>query len=144
MKKKRFSEIKLLWSIVKRCNFEKFLFGFLICFFLGALLVAVREPSIHTSREGLWYCFVSCTSIGFGDFVAVTPIGRTVTVILTIYEIMLVALMSGVVVSHYIEVIHAREKMSATVFVDKLEHLSELDHDELVDLENRVKKLTSR
>ena len=144
MKKKKFSEIKLLWSIVKRCNFEKFLFGFLIFFFLGALLVAVREPSIHTYREGLWYCFVSCTSIGFGDFVAVTPIGRTVTVILTIYEIMLVALMSGVVVSHYIEMIHAREKMSATVFVDKLEHLSELDHDELVELENRAKKLKSR
>lgn len=141
MKKKKYSEIKILWSIVKRCHFEKFLLGFLICFLLGALIVALREPSIHTYREGLWYCFVSCTSIGFGDIVAVTPLGRTVTVVLTIYEIVMIALMSGVVVSHYSEVISQREIMSTTILLDKLEHLSELDHDELVDLQNAIRKM---
>lgn len=144
MRKNKHRELKLFWKIVKVCNFDKFLLGFVACFLLGAAIVTATEPAIETYMDGLWYCFVSCTSIGFGDFVAVTDVGRIVTVLLTLYEVLLVALLSGVVVSHYLEVVHARERMSATVFVDKLEHLSELDHDELVELENRVKKLKSR
>lgn len=38
----------------------------------------------------------------------------------------LVALFSGVVVSYYLEVVHRREKITATVFLDKMEHLTEL------------------
>ena len=48
---------------------------------------------------------------------------------------------SGVIVSHYLEVIHRREKYTVTVFMDKLEHLSELDAGELREIEKKVRKL---
>ena len=132
---------RLLWSIVKRCHVEKFLLLFIACFFFGALIIMGSEPKIHNYGDALWYTFVACTSIGFGDFVAITATGRIVTVFLTLYEIFLVAMLSAVVVSHYMEVIHRREKHTATVFMDKLEHLTELDKEELYEIQERAKQI---
>lgn len=117
---------------------------FIACFFLGALIIMGSEPSINNYGDALWYTFVACTSIGFGDFAAVTVMGRIVTVVLTMYEIFLIALISGVVVSHYMEVIHRREKHTATIFMDKLEHLTELREEELYELQERAKKIAKR
>lgn len=117
---------------------------FIACFFLGALIIMGSEPSINNYGDALWYTFVACTSIGFGDFAAVTVMGRIVTVVLTMYEIFLIALISGVVVSHYMEVIHRREKYTATIFMDKLEHLTELREEELYELQERAKKIAKR
>ena len=134
-------KIRMLWSIIRRCSFEKIVIGFFVSFFAVALIVWLKEPEISTYGNGLWYCFVSCTSIGFGDIVATTVLGRLLTVYLTVYEIVLLALMSGVVVSYYLEVINRREKISATVFQDKMEHLTELSYDELKELQDKAKSL---
>ena len=133
--------LRLLWIVIKRTQFDKALAGFLGWFFLCALLILVAEPGIGTYRDALWYTFVACTSIGFGDLVAVSMLGRVLTVIITIYEIVLAAMFSGVVVSYYLEVVHRREQITATVFLDKMEHLSELSQEELMEIEKKVRKL---
>lgn len=66
-----------------------------------------------------------------------TIFGRILTVILTVYEILLVSIVCAIVVSFYIEVVHAKQDESATQFVDKLSHVSQLSKEELIDLENR-------
>ena len=91
--------------------------------------------------DGLWYTFVACTTIGFGDFVAVTLLGRILTVYIALNEILLVAILPGVVVSYYLEVIHRREKESVTMFLDKLEHLPELSQEELKEISEKIKKI---
>lgn len=139
---KKVNNARLFWMIIKKCNFEKVLIAFILFFALAALIITIREPDINTYGDGLWYCFVACTSIGFGDFVAVSALGRVITVLLTLFEIVLIALLSGVIVSHYLEVIHTREKISATMFLDKLEHLSQLSDEELVEIEEKVKEFS--
>ena len=132
--------VRLFWSIVKRCRFEKILFGFLISYFVVAAIMLFVEPGIDRYGEALWYVFVSCTTIGFGDLTATTLIGRLLTVYITIYEIGLVAILSGVIISHYIEVIHRREKLTATMFLDRLKHLTELSPEELAEMERKVRE----
>ena len=134
-------KLRILWTVIKRVKFDKALFAFILWFFIAAFIILLAEPSVNTYRDALWYTFVSCTSIGFGDITAVTFIGRLVTILITIYEIVLVAMFSGLVVSYYLEVVHRREKMTATVFLDKMEHLSELSREELVEIEEKIKKL---
>jgi voltage-gated potassium channel len=136
--------VRMLWLIIKKCHFEKFFIGFLISFFIGAAIIRACEPGISTYGEAMWYTFVACTTIGFGDFAAVTPTGRILTVYLTVYEILLVALLSGVIVSHYLEVIHRYEQITATVFLDKMQHLTELDKDELKEMEKKAKEIAER
>ncbi len=136
--------IRLFWSIVKRCHFEKFLFGFLISFFVVAMIIQAVEPGIHNYGDALWYTFVATTTIGFGDVTVVTFPARILTVYIVVYEILLVALLSGVIISHYLEVIHRREQYTATVLLDKLEHLTELSPEELQQLETRARDVAKK
>lgn len=55
-----------------------------------------------------------------------------------------IAILSGVIVSHYMEVITRREKMTATKFLDKLEHLTELDKEELQELSDKVREFRKK
>ena len=113
----------------------------MISFFLVAIIIRFHEPGINDFGDAMWYTFVSCTTIGFGDFTVTTPLSRFLTVFLTIYEIVLVALLSGVIVSHYLEVIRRRESEAAVIFLDKLEHLTELSYDELLEIQIKAKRL---
>ncbi len=56
----------------------------------------------------------------------------------------LVALFSGVVVSYYLEVVHRREKITATVFLDKMEHLTELSQEELKEMQDKAREFSKR
>ena len=132
--------IRLIWSVIKRIEFHKVLGGFVAWFFVSSFLTMLAEPGITRYGDALWYSFVACTSIGFGDFTAVTFWGRLLTVILTIYEIVIVAMFAGVVVSYYLEVVHRRENEVLVNFLDKMEHLTELSKDELKEMQEKVKQ----
>lgn len=114
--------------------------GFIIWYALSSAVIMMVEPGINSYGDALWYLFVACTSIGFGDMVAVTLIGRMITVITTIMEILIVAVFSGVIVSFYLEIIRVRDKENFSEIMDKLEHLTELSQDELKEIENKVKR----
>ena len=73
-RREKMKQIRLLWMIIKRCNADKVLYAFVISFFASAFVVMLAEPGISSYGEGMWYCFVACTTIGFGDFAAVTLI----------------------------------------------------------------------
>lgn len=133
--------IRMLWSVIKRVKFDGILTGFLVWYVAASVIILLVEPGINRLGDALWYLFVACTSIGFGDLVAVTFVGRLLTVITTVYEIVIVAMFSGVVVSYYLEVVHRREQESVTMFLDKMEHLTELSPEELKQVEDKVKAL---
>ena len=125
---------------MKRIGFHKVLAGFAAWFFISSFLTMLAEPGITRYGDAVWYSFVACTSIGFGDLVTVTFVGRLLTVILTIYEIVIVAMFSGVVVSYYLEVVHRKENAVISNFLDKMEHLTELSQDELREIQEKVRK----
>jgi voltage-gated potassium channel len=138
--KAQMERLKLLRVVMRRLQFDRIIAGFVVFLFVASAIIAAVEPGIHGLGEGLWYSFVACTSIGFGDLVAVTFTGRLLTVIITIYEILIVAMFSGVVVSYYLEVVHRRENETLTAFLDRLEHLTELSDEELAEMQDQVKR----
>ena len=99
-----------------------------------------REPQIASYGDGLWFCFVSSTTIGYGDLAAVTFPGRLTVVIVTFAGILTTAMVPGVVVAYYTEFIRAKEKETVSTFLEKLERLPELDREELTELSERVKQ----
>ena len=133
--------LKLFWMVVKRTHMDKMVYAFLVNFLVVAAIITAVEPEINTYGESLWYTFVACTTIGFGDFAAVTAIGRILTIYIAIHEIIMVAVIPGVVVSYYLEVIHRRENEKLMEVLDTLERLPELSKEELQAISNEIKEL---
>ena len=131
--------VRLFWGIVKHFHFERFLILFIILYLIISGIIVAVEPGIDSYGDALWYTFVASTTIGFGDYTVVTVPGRILTVLITLYGILLAAILSGVVITHYLEVINRVEKLTATVFMDKLEHLSELSRQDIKDIETKVR-----
>lgn len=131
---------RMLGKAFRTAGADKIISGYMIWFFLSALPIWLVEPGIHTYADSLWFCFASATSIGYGDYAAVTLIGRIITVVLSVYSIAVIAIVTAVITSFFTDLARFRASDSARAFIDELEHLPELSAEELEDLSRRVKE----
>ena len=91
--------------------------------------------------SGLWYSYSVISTVGFGDIVAVTLIGKILSVLLTMYSIIVIAIITGVVVNFYTEINKFQRKETLAVFMDKLERLPDLSEEELEEISDKIKDL---
>ena len=133
-------KIKLLWVILKRTRADKILLGFVAFLFVMAAILWIAEPGIDRYRDALWYCYAVFSTAGFGDIVAVTFIGKICSVLITVYAIYAIAIITGVVVNFYTQMVEMQRKETLTMFMDKLERLPQLSKEELEVISKNVKK----
>ncbi|EJN93467.1 potassium channel family protein [Streptococcus ratti] len=95
---------QILWHIIKVTHFTKFILSFLCYLFIAAVILLFTEPAIKNFSDSIWYCFVSSTTLGYGDIVVTTAIGRIVSIILALYGLLFFGCLSGIVVTYYMEV----------------------------------------
>lgn len=74
----------------------------------------------------------------------VTAIGRLLTILVSVYGILMVAMVPGVIVSYYLEYIKIQERETVSEFLEKLERLPELTKPELEELSDKIKKFNKR
>ena len=96
-------KLKVLFKIVLRTFALEIILGLFTLMVAFSLIFMLYEPDVLTFADGLWYSFAVVTTIGFGDFAAVTPIGRIATVILGCYGILVVAVITSIIVNFYNE-----------------------------------------
>lgn len=131
---------RLLWQSFKHTGATKVFGGYLIFFLVMAGLLTIIEPEVANYGDGLWYTFAVASTVGFGDFTAVTLVGRILTVILSIYSIGVVAIFTAVITSFFMNMAKAQASESAAAFVDDLMHLPELSKEELQAVSDKVKE----
>lgn len=139
---KRRRNLRLLRQAFRIAGADKVLLAFLAVYLLSSLLIWFLEPSVTRFADGLWYCFAVATTVGFGDIAAATMPGRIVTVILSVYSIGVLAILTAVLTSYFLDLAKARASDSARAFLDDLQHLPELSQDELQALSERVIEFT--
>ena len=132
---------KRIYLVLNKTRALKIFLGFIIICILSSIIFMLVEPSINNIRDGIWYCFVASTTIGFGDIYAVTTIGRILTIFVSFYGIFVFAMMTGVVVSYYNEYLNIKQKKSISIFLEKLEDLPNLSKKELKEISDKVKKI---
>lgn len=131
---------KRIWFVLKRTGALKVFFNFIIVCLIASIIFKHTEPGINTIGEGLWYCFVASTTIGFGDLIATTVIGRVITILVAMSGIFVFAMMTGVVVSYYTEYLNSKKDGTISLFLEKLENLPNLSKEELEEISEKVKK----
>lgn len=130
---------RILHKILKRTYAYRVLSGFLIFVLILAMVFTLIEPEIYNYGEGLWYCYVNMFTIGFGDIVPVTVLGRILSVFLTIYATVVIAILTAGAVAFYNEITTKEVDKTKEVFLDKLTRLPELSKDELIEISESVK-----
>ena len=130
-----------VWLVLKRTGALKTFFGFLIICFGASFILKLVEPDIKTIGDGIWYCFVASTTIGFGDIYATTTIGRIITICISLCGIFVFAMMTGVVVSYYTEYLSNKKDETLSLFLEKLENLPNLSKKELKEISDKIKKI---
>lgn len=130
-----------VWFVLGKTGALRTFLGFISLCLVASIILKHIEPGIKTIGDGIWYCFVASTTIGFGDIYATTTLGRCITILVSLCGIFVFAMMTGVVVSYYMEYLNNRREETISVFFEKLENLQNLSKNELKEISDKVKKL---
>ncbi len=125
-------------NIMKNTHTDRIVLGYLLFVFVSALLIMITEPKIDNYGDALWYCYAVISTAGFGDVVVTGVLPKIISVLFTIYSLFIIAIVTGVVVNYYNQLISVRNKETLNAFMDRLEHLPELSDEELAELSERV------
>lgn len=77
-----------------------------ICFFIllvSGTLMALIDPNIETPLDGLWWAWVTITTVGYGDIVPVSNAGRVFASILILMGIGLVSVLTATISALFIQ-----------------------------------------
>ena len=96
-------KVKVLFKIIINTYALEVIFGLITMIIAFSLIIINYEENITNFPDALWYCFAVVTTIGFGDFVATSTVGRILTVILGIYGVFVVAILTSIIVNFYNE-----------------------------------------
>ena len=132
--------MRILRNIMKETGADKIWFGFLAFFFICTVIIWLREPEIKRWGDAFWYCFAVVTTIGFGDVVVHLLLSRVLSVILSIYAVLVIAIVTGVVVNYYTQIVDMKRKESLAALAEKLKRLPELSHEELEEISQKVRE----
>ena len=119
---------------------DKIVLSYIIFFIAMSLLMWIVEPNINTFMDSIWFCFATASTVGYGDITALSVIGRILAIILSLYSVAVIAIITAVITSYFIEQAKVRAKNSAREFLDNLEHLDELSKEELKELSEKIRK----
>ena len=131
----------VLHRILKRTNAYVIIVNFVLVVFAFAFIIFLCEPGITSYGDALWYVFADIFTVGFGDIVATTAPARILSVLLTVYATFVIAVVTGVVVSFYTELLSRKYSESREVILDSLSRLPELSKKELTELSEKIKKI---
>lgn len=138
MKKKR---SKPLVRVLRQTHFFETLGIYLLVSFLFAFVIYRHEAVFESFGSALWYCFELVTTIGFGEQVAVTRLGRFLSILLSVYSIGMIAIITSTVVTYHQIKIKTQANDTLILFMDKLERLPELNKEELEEISDKIKQL---
>ena len=80
---------------------------------ISALVIFHVEPGFRDFFEALYWATVSLTTIGYGDLVPTTMLGRIVTMVSSIMGVAIIALPSGIVTAGYMQALEEEKNRKA-------------------------------
>lgn len=134
------TRLRILKLILVRTHADKILLTYLVFIGIAALLIQMLEPEINRFVDALWYCYAVISTAGFGDIVVTTFPAKVISVVLTVYSIIVIALVTGVIVNYYNQLIQIRQKNTLASFVDRIQRLPELSREELEEMSVNAKQ----
>jgi len=118
----------------------------LACLIILASLVLVAASVMHliehdaqpekfgTIPEAMWWAVVTLTTVGYGDVVPVTALGKVVAGLVAIMGLGMLALPVGIVATSFTEVIHRRDFVVTWGIISRVPLFRDLDADDVAQI----------
>lgn len=125
----RYSEsFRLIGRVLNQVKDELFT-SYTACFILicfSAILMYYIErkaqpDSFSNIGDSLWYTIVTFTTVGYGDITPITPLGRTLSSIISLIGISMIALPTGIISSAFMNELQKKKEAAANKKEDKKE-----------------------
>lgn len=75
----------------------------LVILLLGGLGFWWLEPGIHTFQDGLWLAFTTAATVGYGDLVPQTHVGRAFSVLVVLLGLAVLSLVTASLAALFVE-----------------------------------------
>jgi len=95
---------------------------------------AAQPESFGSIPEAMWWALATLTTVGYGDIVPITPVGRIVGSIVMIFGLGMFALPIGIIASGFASEIHRRDFVVNWGMLARIPIFSELDSDALLKM----------
>lgn len=89
----------------------------------GGLFIGYFDPAFRHPFDGIWWAWVTVTTVGYGDLVPQTPAARIFAVILMLLGVSLIALLSASLVSIFQEDEEQQARHIRRMIWMKLQHM---------------------
>ena len=75
----------------------------LVILLIGGIGFWALEPGIHTLQEGLWLAFTTAATVGYGDVVPQTPVGRAFAVLVVLLGLAVLSMVTASLAALFVE-----------------------------------------
>lgn len=111
--------------------------GLTIVIVMAGYMMAAIDPAISTPSEGIWWAWVTITTVGYGDVVPESAFGKAFAGILILIGIGIVALLTAIMAASFVD--EKEEKISAEQMAEK-QRIEQLEQ-QLQRLEDKLDEL---
>ncbi len=113
--------------------------SFIVIVFAGTMMAAI-DPNIHTPLDGVWWAWVTVTTVGYGDIVPTSSAGRIFAGLLILLGVALFSMLTASFSAFFLS--EAEDKLSSqeTVNGRKLDLLQQ----QVTSLESKLDQLLAR
>ncbi len=94
----------------------------------------VQPDKFGTIPDAMWWAIVTLGTVGYGDVVPITPLGKFVAGVTILFGLMMVALPVGIIATAFANEIHRRDFVVTWNMVARFPLFSELNAAEIADI----------
>jgi voltage-gated potassium channel Kch len=135
-----FKVIKREWPVMSAAAFIMILLIVLTAS-LGYLVEHAAQPEkFENIPTAIYWAVITLASVGYGDISPITPIGRAMTVVMSLLGIGIFAIPAGLLASAFSDQLH-KERDSLKANILRMLKDGELDEDEIALLRSEAKRL---
>jgi len=142
--------VRVIYQFLQRNSLGTTLLAATIIIVISGVLISVIDPAFHSPFDGIWWAWVTVSTVGYGDFVPVSSSGRVFAIVLILLGMGLFALLtaqiSAALIGRVGENIETVEEEVERLEVDEASirlQLENLDH-RLTRIEAMLEDLMSR
>lgn len=130
-------------------GFKYVLLATVILIFSGGFLIQYAEGM--TLSDGIWWAFVTATTVGYGDISPNTFYGRMIAMLLMLVGIGLLGSVTSTLTSYFMNNSSKRDKktnsvksQTLSVILEELEHFDELSNDDVDEICRLLKTMKKK